>query len=56
MEPVFMLLGHSAATAASQAIDANCAVQEIDYPKLRAKLLKDGQILETPARYKKSKK
>lgn len=56
MEPVFMLLGHSAATAASQAIDANCAVQEIDYSKLRAKLLKDGQILETPARYKKSKK
>ena len=46
MEPVFMILGHSAATAASQAIDQNCAVQDIDYSKLRSKLLKDGQILE----------
>ena len=46
MEPVFMLLGHSAATAASQAIDQNCAVQDVDYGRLSAKLIKDGQILE----------
>ena len=46
MEPVFMLLGQSAATAASQAIAANVAVQDVDYATLRKRLLKDGQILE----------
>ncbi|HEX2871653.1 MAG TPA: FAD-dependent oxidoreductase [Polyangiaceae bacterium] len=45
MEPVFMILGQSAATAASQAIDAGVAVQDIDYPALRAQLLLDKQIL-----------
>jgi len=45
MEPVFMILGQSAATAAGQAIDAGCAVQEVDYEKLRATLLSDGQRL-----------
>ncbi len=46
MEPVFMILGHSAATAAAMAIDAGIAVQDVDYAKLKTKLLKDGQILE----------
>jgi hypothetical protein len=46
MEPVFMILGQSAATAASMAIDDRVPVQRIDYAKLRAQLLKDGQILE----------
>jgi hypothetical protein len=46
MEPVFMILGQSAATAAAQAIDENTAVQKIDYPKLRARLLAGQQILE----------
>lgn len=46
MEPVFMILGHSAATVAAQSIDAKCAVGDIDYAKLRAKLLQDGQVLE----------
>lgn len=46
MEPVFMLLGQSAATAAVQTIDADVAVQDVDYPKLRERLLQDGQILE----------
>lgn len=46
MEPVFMILGQSAATAASLAIDANQSVQDIPYAKLREQLLKDGQILE----------
>jgi hypothetical protein len=46
MEPVFMILGQSAAAAASLAIDAHVKVQELDYPKLKGQLLKDGQILE----------
>ena len=50
MEPVFMVLGHSAALAACQSIDENVSVQAIDYPKLRARLLKSGQILEPPPR------
>ncbi len=46
MEPVFMVLGQSAATAASFAIDADVAVQEIDFNSLRARLEADGQILD----------
>lgn len=46
MEPVFMILGQSAATAAVMAIDANQSVQEVPYAALREKLLSDGQILE----------
>lgn len=45
MEPVFMVLGQSAATVACQAIDNNCGVREIDYAKLRERLLADKQIL-----------
>jgi hypothetical protein len=45
MEPVFMILGQSAATAAVMAIDAKIAVQDVPYAKLRERLLKDGQIL-----------
>jgi hypothetical protein len=45
MEPVFMVLGQSAATAACQAIDAGVAVQRIDYAKLRERLVADQQIL-----------
>ena len=45
MEPVFMVLGQSAATAASQAIEQNVPVQEIDYARLRARLERDGQVL-----------
>ena len=46
MEPVFMVLGQSAATAACQAIDAGQPVQEIDYARLRQRLLADRQILQ----------
>src|SRR5262249_9013197 len=42
MEPVFMVLGQSAATAACLAIDAGCAVQAVDYANLRARLVADG--------------
>ncbi|HEY2410689.1 MAG TPA: FAD-dependent oxidoreductase [Pirellulaceae bacterium] len=47
MEPVFMILGQSAATAAALAIDAKQAVQDVPYAKLRERLLADGQILES---------
>jgi hypothetical protein len=46
MEPVFMILGQSAATAAAVAIDGNLAVQDVPYAALRARLLADGQVLE----------
>jgi len=43
MEPVFMILGQSAATAAAQAIDEGRGVQAIDRARLRTRLLADGQ-------------
>ncbi len=46
MEPVFMILGQSAATAASQAIDQSVAVQDVDWETLQAQLLADKQVLE----------
>lgn len=45
MEPVFMILGESAATAASMAIDENINVQQVSYEKLKAKLLEQKQKL-----------
>ena len=45
MEPVFMILGQSAATAASIAIDKGISVQEVPYDILKKQLLKDGQKL-----------
>ena len=46
MEPVFMILGQSAATAAALAIDGGLAVQQLPYDALRERLLADGQVLE----------
>ncbi len=46
MEPVFMVLGQSAATAASFAIDAKSSVQDLPYVKLRERLLADEQVLD----------
>jgi hypothetical protein len=46
MEPVFMILGQSAATAAVLAIDGNLAVQDVPYATLRERLMTDGQVLE----------
>ena len=46
MEPVFMILGQSAATAAVQAIDQGLPVQNIDYEGLKEQLIKDGQKLK----------
>lgn len=45
MEPVFMILAQSAATAASMCIDENIDVQNIDYNKLYKQLKADGQEL-----------
>jgi hypothetical protein len=49
MEPVFMILGQSAATAAVHAIEEGAEVQTVDYARLKARLSDDGQILEWPA-------
>jgi hypothetical protein len=46
MEPVFMILGQSAATAAVMAIEKKIAVQDVPYADLKKRLLKDGQILD----------
>lgn len=45
MEPVFMILGQSAATAASLAIDEGISVQDVQYAKLRQQLENDDQRL-----------
>ncbi|WP_165246370.1 FAD-dependent oxidoreductase [Paludisphaera soli] len=45
MEPVFMVLGQSAATAAGLALDAGVSVQKVDVPALQARLAQDGQVL-----------
>lgn len=45
MEPVFMILGQSAATAAAIAIDDKVGVQDVSYEKLEAQLLKQKQRL-----------
>ncbi len=49
MEPVFMILGQSAATAAGLALQAGIPVQKVDYAKLRARLEEDGQVLSWQA-------
>lgn len=46
MEPVFLILGQSAATAAVLAIESNLPVQDLEYSILRERLQDDGQILE----------
>jgi hypothetical protein len=45
MEPVFMILGQSAATAASLAIEADVDIQHVEYESLRTRLLADKQRL-----------
>ncbi len=46
MEPVFMILGQSAGTLASLALERKLAVHDVPYGELRKKLLADGQVLE----------
>jgi len=50
MEPVFMILGQSAATAAALSIDAGVAVQDVPYADLAARLVADGQVLDRAPR------
>jgi hypothetical protein len=45
MEPVFMILGQSAATAAGLAIDTKVEVQDVDYATLSKILEEAGQVL-----------
>jgi hypothetical protein len=45
MEPVFMILGQSAATTAVMAIEQDITVQDVDYNALAAKLREKGQVL-----------
>ena len=46
MEPVFMVLGQSAATAAATAAENGVPLQDVPYPALRERLVADGQVLE----------
>jgi hypothetical protein len=46
MEPVFMILGQSAATLAVMAIEGDRGIHDIPYEKLKKRLLEDGQVLE----------
>jgi hypothetical protein len=46
MEPVFMILGESASTVASIAIQNNSSVQNVTYAEVKPKLLAAGQVLE----------
>ncbi len=48
MEPTFMVLGQSAATAAALSIDLALSVQDLPYALLKSQLLRDGQVLEVP--------
>lgn len=46
MEPVFMILAESAATAAASAIDDRVSVQKVNYDELKRQLLKQDQRLD----------
>lgn len=45
MEPVFMILGQSAGTVASLALEKGKEIHELTYEELKPVLLKDGQVL-----------
>jgi hypothetical protein len=49
MEPVFFVLGQSAAMAAAIAIEDGVPVQKVDYEKLRRRLVQAKQVLEYDA-------
>jgi hypothetical protein len=55
MEPVFMILGQSAATAATLSIEGKTSVQLLRYDTLRARLAADKQVLEWGAPTSSSK-
>lgn len=45
MEPVFMILGQSAGVIAATAIDNNMEVHDLEYEKIKKRLIKNGVIL-----------
>jgi len=55
MEPVFMILSQSAATAAALALEGKTSVQQVPYEKLKVHLERDGQVLGIPASSRPSK-
>ncbi len=46
MEPVFMVMGQSAAVAAGLAIEAGTSVQDVPYARLKERLLAVNQVLD----------
>jgi hypothetical protein len=46
MEPVFMILGQSAATMAVISLEEHKGLHDISYDILAAQLQEDGQVLE----------
>src|SRR4051812_17299029 len=46
MEPVFMMLGQAAGSAAHLALASKTSVQKVDVPKLRELLVKEGAVLD----------
>jgi hypothetical protein len=50
MEPVFMILGQSAATASVLAMDGKCSLQKLEYARLGQRLEQDGQVLSWKAK------
>jgi len=46
MEPVFMVLGHSAAAAACEVIESGLPVQKVEVKKLQERLVMEMQVLE----------
>jgi len=56
MEPVFMILGQSAAAAARIAVRQEIPVQDVDYDILRPELMRLGQVLELERGQNPSKK
>jgi hypothetical protein len=52
MEPVFMILGQSAATAAMLCLKKGISLQDLPYEELRAQLMADKQVLDLPPQAK----
>ena len=50
VEPAWMTIGHSAGIAAALSAKENSAVQQLDYVKLRERLLAQKQVLDLPSR------
>jgi hypothetical protein len=48
LEPIYMILGHTAGIAAGMALKSKVAVQDIEIPALQRQLLTEGQILRRP--------